>query len=336
MAIIDVFPGSPAAIQDAVDLANEGDVILVHRGTYHESVRLHGNKNNLRIVAKHKHRVILDGKHGLPEAFVLDSIAGVEIAGFRIKNYVTGGIRILNGKSHRILENQISEMSGVRGDIRAFGIFVNHSEGNLLMKNKIERIGRAEAGNGIQIDDSIGTWVLRNKLLNNYLHGVEVALGFHNAIAGNQISGNKREGIMISGSDNNLFLDNKLKRNGENGLFARSTNNYMIGSDIKDNRLNGLQLTFNYNMAFNNKIKNNRQSGLSILSDFNDIQQNKIEKNRSNGVVIHPSHTANFVFENKFKNNKPQNMKDQGVDNNILQNDSDERYRDNYCPQQRL
>ncbi|MFF2886050.1 nitrous oxide reductase family maturation protein NosD [Paenibacillus sp. NPDC057967] len=323
MAIIDVFPGSPTAIQDAVAAANEGDVFLVHKGTYHETVRMRGNKNNLRIVAKHKHRVVLDGKHSLLEAFVLDSIAGVEIDGFRIKNYISGGIRILNGKSHRILKNEISGMRGVTGEIKPFGIFVNHSEGNLLMRNKIERIGRAEAGNGIQIDDSIGTWVLRNKLRNNYLYGIEIALGFHNAIAGNLVTGNKKDGMMISGSDNNLYLDNKINRNGENGLFARSTNNYVIDTEIRDNRLNGLQFTFNYNMAFNNKIKNNRQSGLSIMSDFNDIQQNKVEKNRNNGVFIHPSHTANLVLENGFKNNKPKDIKDQGTDNNIIQNDRD-------------
>src|SRR5262245_55183553 len=100
MAIIEVFPGSPTAIQDAVTSANEGDVILVHKGVYAEAVQVPSNKNNIRIVSKTKHRAILQGSHTLLDAFTLRDVAGVQIEGFTITNYVATGIRILNGKSH--------------------------------------------------------------------------------------------------------------------------------------------------------------------------------------------------------------------------------------------
>ncbi|MBH5318463.1 right-handed parallel beta-helix repeat-containing protein [Paenibacillus sp. GSMTC-2017] len=321
MAIIEVFPGSQTAIRDAVALAVEGDVILVHKGTYHENVKIRSDKNNLRIIAKHKHRAVLDGRFILQEAFGLNNVAGVEISGFKIKNYLFGGIRISNGKSHRILENEVSKISGVKGEVKPFGIYVNRSVGNLLMRNKIERIGNVEAGSGIQISNSKGNWVLRNRLLNHSLHGLDIGLSFHNAIVGNRISGNKSDGIMISGSDNNLFFNNKLKQNRDNGVFARSNNNFIIDSKVKGNQKNGLLFTFNYNMALNNGIKNNERSGVAVFSDFNDIQQNKVEKNGNNGVFIHDPHTANLVLENRFKSNKPKNIKDQGKNNNIVQND---------------
>ncbi|OXM14629.1 right-handed parallel beta-helix repeat-containing protein [Paenibacillus herberti] len=322
MAVIKVFPGSPTAIQDAVASANEGDVILVHRGVYHENVRIQSNKNNLRIVAKTKRCAVLDGRFVLPEAFVLESVAGVEIDGFKVKNYISGGIRIVQGKSHQILENDISDISGKTRKGRAFGIFADRSEGNLLMRNKIQRIGKAGTGIGIQLSGSSGNWIVRNQILNNSLFGIKIGGGLHNAIVGNRITGNKSDGIRTSKSDNSLILDNKLEHNGGNGVFGRSTNNLIIDSTIKNNHKNGLLFSFNYNLSCGNKIQNNRQSGVAIRSDFNDIQRNHIARNKNNGVLIRAPHADNFVFENRLKRNTPTNIKDRGKNNTFLRNKS--------------
>ncbi|SDS75413.1 parallel beta-helix repeat (two copies) [Paenibacillaceae bacterium GAS479] len=320
MAVIKVFPGSPTAIQDAVASANEGDVILVHKGVYHENVRIKDNKNNLRIVAKTKRSAVLDGRFILPEAFELEGVAGVEIDGFKIRNYISGGIRIVQGKSHQILENDISDISEKTRKGRPVGIFTDRSEGNLLLRNKIERIGKTGMGNGIQLSGSSGNWIVRNQIVNNSLFGIEVGGGLHNAVVGNRISGNKSDGIRTSRSDNSLILDNKLEHNGGNGVFGRSTNNLIIDSTSKNNHKNGLLFSFNYNLAFGNKIKNNRQSGVAIGSDFNDIQRNHIARNQNNGVLIGAPHAANFVFENQLKGNTPKNIKDRGKNNTILRN----------------
>lgn len=321
MAIIEVCPGSPTAIQDAIDAANEGDVVLVHRGIYHESVRLQGAKNNVRIVARHKHGAVLDGRLALREAFALESVAGAEISGFAIRNYYAGGIRIDGGKSHRVLDNAIRDMSGVRGDIKPFGIYVNRSEGNLLMRNKIERIGGLEPGNAIQLDGATGNWVVRNRLLNNARSGIEIAIGLHHGTVGNRIAGNASDGVTISGSDNHLFLDNMLERNGGNGLFGRSTNNFVVGGTVQHNGANGLLFTFDYNLALDNEIRNNRQSGAAVRSNFNDIQGNRVEKNENDGLFIEAPHTANFAFGNRFKRNRPRDILDEGTDNNFVNND---------------
>lgn len=112
MPIIEVFPNSPTAIQDAVTMSNEGDVIMVHRGVYHENVRVSSEKNNIRIISKHKYGATLDGSCMLLEAFELNRVAGVEIYGFRIKNYLSRGIQLINAKSNHILSNKISDIGG--------------------------------------------------------------------------------------------------------------------------------------------------------------------------------------------------------------------------------
>lgn len=320
MATIKVAPGSPTAIQDAVNSAREGDVILVLKGVYHEQVKIEGNKHNIRIVAEHKYKVVLDGRFVLREAFTLEHVAGVEIDGFKIKNYISCGIRIVKGKSHRVLENEISDITGKKKKSRPFGIHASRSEGNLLMRNKIERIGDTGSGSGIQLSDSSGNWIVRNKIVKNSLFGIETNRGSHNAIVENRISDNKSDGIKINKSDNSLIIDNKLEDNGGNGMYGRSKDNLVIDSKIKNNHKNGLRFSFNYNLAFGNKIKDNRRSGVAMESDYNDIQRNDIKRNKNNGILIRTPHKANFVFENRLKGNTPKNIKDRGKNNNILRN----------------
>jgi parallel beta-helix repeat protein len=312
-----VFPNSPTAIQDAVDSAKPGDVVLVHKGVYQEDVQVPSGKDNIRIVSKDVYQAIMDGNQVLLEAFALNGVAGVEIAGFQMKNYRTAGIRIFGGKSNRILQNHIRQ---IVGEIDPNGIFVNQSVGNLMMKNTIERIGSEGAGTGILLNVVTGNWVVQNQLRHNASFGIEVADSSHNALIRNQISGNHSDGAMTRGSDNNLFSDNDISQNGNNGVNAQSTNNLIVNSRIADNAGNGLLFGFNYNFAGFDKIKDNRQAGINVLSDFNDMQDNKIEKNRNDGIRIESPHTGNFVFDNKIKENTPLNINDFGVDNNILQN----------------
>ncbi|BFT72286.1 right-handed parallel beta-helix repeat-containing protein [Paenibacillus sp. P36] len=317
MAIIEVFPNSQTAIQDAVTMANEGDVILVHRGVYHESVQVSSIKNNIRIISKHKQAAILDGRCMLLDAFELNGVAGVEIYGFKMINYLSRGIQLLNAKSNHILSNKISDIGG---GVNPVGIFINNSIGNLVMQNVVERIGSAGSGTGIHLQSVTGSWVIKNKLKHNSAQGIEVIDGSHNAIVGNQISHNKGDGILVSRVDNNLIYDNKITNNGNNGVNAQSTNTIVLDSKIKGNRENGLFIAFNYNFAGFNEIKDNKLSGIQVISDFNDIQNNKIENNENNGVYIHQPHTANLVFANQFKRNNPNNIKDEGENNNIIQN----------------
>ncbi|MHA6482430.1 right-handed parallel beta-helix repeat-containing protein [Paenibacillus sp. strain BS8-2] len=320
MAILEVYPGHRAAIQDAVDAANEGDLILVHPGIYDEHVRISGMKNNLRIVAKHKHGAVLDGRNIMREAFVLDGVAGVEIDGLSIQNYMSVGIRIIGGKSHRILENEIRAIRGRKNRGRPSGIMISLSTGNLLLRNKITRIGRRSRGVGIRIQQgSSANWVIQN-VLNRAAYGIVVYRGQHNAVIGNRIEGSRYDGILTSESDNTLIYDNNILANRRSGVRARSTNNLIIDGRTVDNDGNGLSFESNYNLAFNNEVSNNKLSGVAVGSDFNDIQSNRVENNSRNGVWIRPTHTANFVFDNHLRCNTPQNVKNQGIHNIIIRN----------------
>lgn len=317
MTVIKVFPNSPTAIQDAVNAANPGDVIFVHRGVYREHVQISSEKHNIRIVADHPHRAIMDGGHELLEAFALHQVSGVEITGFTIKNYRSSGIRIDTGSFNRVLHNHIRSLAGESNPI---GIAVHHSEGHLIMNNYMERVGDKAPGIGIQLLSVTGTWVIMNRVRNSSGNGVEVIDSLQNAIVNNRITNSKQDGIFMRGPHNNLILHNKIYRNGGNGVNVESANNYILRDKIKLNRGSGIVTLFDHNFAGFNQIEGNRLSGLEIDSNDNEIQDNFIKHNRNFGVFIAGNRTRNLVYDNRIKRNKPRNIEDLGIDNIILDN----------------
>jgi len=84
-------PADYPTIQEAVDAAGEGDLILIAPGTYHEAVIV--ETPNLVIRGEDRNTVILDGEHD--DAFANGFIVfedGVAIENLTAKNYVSNGV----------------------------------------------------------------------------------------------------------------------------------------------------------------------------------------------------------------------------------------------------
>ncbi len=84
-------PADYPTIQDAVDAASEGDLILIAPGTYHEAVVV--ETPNLVIRGEDRNTVILDGEHD--DSFANGFIVfedGVAIENLTAKNYVSNGV----------------------------------------------------------------------------------------------------------------------------------------------------------------------------------------------------------------------------------------------------
>jgi pectin methylesterase-like acyl-CoA thioesterase len=101
---IDVFPGQ--SIQAAVNLANPGDVIAVHQGVYHGSVRIDKDDLTLRGAGTTPQGTVLNpkpsqGVHGRTGISVFHHTdqhgqpvltRGTDVSGFRVEGFAQGGV----------------------------------------------------------------------------------------------------------------------------------------------------------------------------------------------------------------------------------------------------
>ena len=161
MAIIRV-PQDQDTIQSGVNIANPGDIVLVDKGSYKESVAV--STNSIRIVARVKHGVILESSNSSENAIKLDNIYNVEIFGFIIQNSHRS-IWIYRGGYHRIIGNIFQNHN-------ADGIIFEDSTGN-LHQNTIRQIPRwvfCLVGQ----PRSTSNWIIENVINNNGGHGVEI------------------------------------------------------------------------------------------------------------------------------------------------------------------
>ena len=82
-------PADYATIQEAVDNAAAGDLILVSPGTYHEAVNV--QVENLTIRGLDRNEVILDGEFELDNGIRVLGVGGVAIENMTAVNYTGNG-----------------------------------------------------------------------------------------------------------------------------------------------------------------------------------------------------------------------------------------------------
>lgn len=318
MAVIKV-PRDFRKIQDAVNNAASGDVILVDKGIYHETVVI--TRSNIRIYANHQQYAVLDGRNLLASAFMLNKVSGVVIAGFKIKNFIENGIAVNLGNNNRIINNQIHDVGGS-------GIELLQSSGNLVWQNNIKRTG----AEGIQVGPqrSVGNSIVQNviQFATNDGNDVYSFADANNALVGNYLSNNGDNGIEVFGP-NTLVLNNQIFNNGGSGVFAAGggVNAVILNNRIKMNVSDGIHIgppSINNFISMNEIAKNSsidteETAGIHVFSKFNFIEQNSIKKNRDIGLeLIGNNNTAIF---NELQANKPYDIVNTGKNNNLLFNE---------------
>ena len=96
-------PGDAATIQEAVDRAKSGDVVLIEAGTYHESVVVDTPRITIRGVDRN--RVVLDGRYDLPNGFEVTS-DGVAVENLTVHSFRQNGV-IISGAYRRDADDNV-------------------------------------------------------------------------------------------------------------------------------------------------------------------------------------------------------------------------------------
>jgi len=287
-ATLHVYPGN--SIQQALNSAQNGDVIFVHNGTYAErivlnkTVSLIGISNPLIQVTGSGSVVTINASNVVFNGFTIERIDdhsnwdnGVSITGISTgcnvtENKITNnhyGI-FVNASANYVYGNNITE--------NTVGIGIENSSNNLVSANNVNRTG----GGGICLLESSNNTVSFNKVENNRGCGIGLFFSAYNTIFGNNLTSFRDIGILLSlSSDNNV-----------------SSNN--IEDNLSDYGIK-LQCSSNNNSISGNYINKNQYGIYVVDSPSTFISANKIISN-SFGVIL--GSPSNIVTTNNFANNE--------------------------------
>ncbi len=302
-------------IQDAVDNATDGDIILVLDGVYNEtievnkSVELIGNGTTTKVVGT-------GNVFTLSDDFIL-------LTGFNINstNYTeSSGIKISDADNCTLYDNIISEKTyGIFLEYSGFntiysnivswnleyGLFIRESDNNLIYNNEVYNNGIY----GMRIRASDWNRINNNSVFMNDQHGIYADSSIEwNSFINNSIVLNTFDGLLITlHSSRNIISWNTVSENGRHGvvLLAGAENHSVNNNTIVGNDGNGIHIHFNAysNNVENNTVMNNSGSGLtaSNMADGSEIWNNKFQSNAIDGIGLLTS--RNNVSKNNISMN---------------------------------
>jgi hypothetical protein len=183
-------------IQQAIDIASNGDTIAVFNGTYYESISLQG-KTNITLISlswtndNSNTLVIFDGQISSNTGIHINDSEDCHIAGFTISGFISEAVKIESNSSRNKLHNLIinSNKNGI-----LFTGNKNHS--NEVYRNTITNIMTAS------IVVSLGC--IKNTFYYNNIFGSNIAIGNYNTDLGNIFYSNYFETINFTDIETRL------------------------------------------------------------------------------------------------------------------------------------
>jgi parallel beta-helix repeat protein len=297
-----IVPDDYPTIQEAINNAFDGDVIIVKNGTYYENVVV--NKT-VSLFAEDSSTTIIDGNG---TGHVIDVVRdNVNITGFTVRRGGSifspdydAGISLNNTRGCTISNNNIT-------DNTCFGIHLLNSDQNTITGNNITHNGMY----AVDLTTSNNNIISSNTATFN----TNIAMGMHttshdNIITGNTIANNSY-GIDAANASNNTISDNYIANNSETGLWIQdnANNNTLSGNTITGSQFGIKILNSIYTEIFNNTIVHNYgtddwDAGIRLeYAAYTQIHDNGITDNWR-GVLLYTSSPHVSVYGNNVTSNE--------------------------------
>jgi len=207
-------------ITKAAQLAQPGDTVLVHGGTYNGNVTISKNGTaSAPITFKpvDGEHVIIDGSQTAANS-TLVSISGdyVTFQGFEVRNAQRTGISLWGTHDTKVLNNNVHDSVRAAiwaGDSTVGGSYNNLIEGNKVWHNVLENSARTASGGWAQaigLYASDGTIIRNNTSYDNYGEGIGVQSTIGAKVLGNTVHDNYSVDIYLDNAQGAVVQQNTV------------------------------------------------------------------------------------------------------------------------------
>jgi nitrous oxidase accessory protein len=258
------------SIQSAVDMASEGDTLLLTQGIYHEieitirkPLSIHGESYP-----------IIDGQdHG---NIFLVAGENIHFRGLKIVN--TGKSNMDDSAGIKFFDSKNCSVENLILDNTFFGLHFSNSSNLTIRNNQLTSKAEREyqTGNGIHLwkcKDSL----IENNFVKGHRDGIYLEFVTNTISKNNLIEENKRYGLHFMFSHDNSYIQNTFKHNGA-GVAVMYTRNVLMQDNIFE--------------------ENEGSSSYGIL--LKDITDSKVIGNifRKNTIGIYMEGSSRTLFKN--------------------------------------
>jgi len=310
-------------IQEAINNAAMGDMIIVHSGVYCENVYV-----NKSVTLKGIGYPVVDA-NGSDSAITLNA-DGITLGGFNVTNsgslWDGAGINVISSNNtitgNNVCNNSdgISVVSSSNNSITGNNLYNNEYSISLSDSNNNTITGNNVCNNeygGIYLaDSSNNNSITGNTFVNN---GLRVFNSYQNTVEGNIVNGKllvyledasdytvKDAGQVILVNCTNITVENVDLSNTDVGIELCKTENSRISNNIvRNNNCGSISLSDSSNNSITgNNVSNNNGDGISISdSSNNTITDNNASSNSNVGIYLSGDSSNNAITDNIVRNN---------------------------------
>ena len=292
----DIYANSTSPIQNAVNIANPGDVIIVEPGTYMENIIISKNNLVIRSESGNPANTIIAAKNSNASVITIQDANSVKIKGFNITGAGTAysGIYVLRSPNCIIEDNILYN--------DALGVYLKTSDNTVVRNNTASKNLLIGTGVGLNIEQSNYTSASSNTI-SSYNVGIDILGSKSNSLSGNTISQSAVDGIIVENSINNILENNTAKSNARYGIYLSGSSNNSLRDNSVSNGTNVIYLVWSSgNTISGNKVDFGNQHDIMLDNSSDNGITNNIISSSPYGIAVRYSNNNNLISNNAYNN----------------------------------